>query len=40
MVMSQVGDSLPQEMWDELDKMERRVELFAEIDAEEETEDY
>ena len=39
-LVAQVGDSLPQEMWDELDKMERRVELFAEIDAEEETDNY
>jgi len=24
----QVGDSLPKEMWDELERMERRIDLF------------
>ena len=38
--LSQVGDSLPKEMWHQLDLMEKRIELFAEEEEEEEADIY
>ena len=38
--MSKVGDSLPKEMWEQLELMEKRIELFAEEDEEEEVDNY
>ena len=38
--VSQVGDSLPKEMWHQLDLMEKRIELFAEEEEEEEADIY
>jgi len=37
---TQVGDSLPKEMWHQLDLMEKRIELFAEEEEEEEADIY
>ena len=38
--LSQVGDSLPKEMWHQLELMEKRIELFAEEEEEEEADIY
>ena len=38
--VSQVGDSLPKEMWHQLELMEKRIELFAEEEEEEEADIY
>ena len=38
--MSKVGDSLPKEMWEQLELMEKRIELFAEEEEEEEVDNY
>jgi len=37
---TQVGDSLPKEMWEQLALMEKRIELFAEEEEEEEVDNY
>ena len=40
LTISKVGDSLPKEMWEQLEKMEKRIELFAEEEEEEEVDNY
>ena len=40
LTISKVGDSLPKEMWEQLEKMEKRIELFAEEEEEEEVDNF